>query len=327
VSDVLSQAEIDALLEGISKGEIEADAHERKTYRTYDFRRPTKFSKDNLRTLHFLHETFARQLSSALAGYLRTNARCVLGSVEQVTYEEFLRSLPSPTLICICDLGAPEKPVVMEMSLSLAFGIIDRILGGPGMGGVQERELTEIEQAIIEEVLTLVLVELSKAWSTVVEVEFHLEKMEAHPQFVQVVFPTEIILAVSLEAEVGASEGFINFCIPFTSLQEILDGFNTEKWLSSRPREEAVRRLAVREDLASVRAPLVVELGRTRISLSDLKSLKPGQVIRLDSRVEDAVVVKIGRTPAYLAWPGTSRGKMAVRIQARIDEEGVADMR
>ncbi len=323
MSEVLSQAEIDALLEGISKGEIEADAHERKTYRSYDFRRPTKFSKDNLRTLHFLHETFARQLSSSLAGYLRTNARCVLDSVEQVTYEEFLRSLPSPTLVCICDLEVPEKPVVMEMSLSLAFGIIDRILGGPGMGGVQERELTEIEQAIIEEVLTLVLVELSKAWSTVVEVEFHLEKMESHPQFVQVVFPTEIILAVSLEAEVGASEGFINFCFPFTSLQEILDGFNTEKWLSSRPKEEGMKRLALRDDLSSVRAPISVELGKARISLADLRNLRPGQVIRLDARVDDAALVKIGKTPAYLAWPGTSRGRMAVRISARIDDEDV----
>ncbi|NPV58337.1 MAG: flagellar motor switch protein FliM [Actinobacteria bacterium] len=321
MSEVLSQAEIDALLEGISKGEIEADAHERKTYRAYDFRRPTKFSKDNLRTLHFLHETFARQLSSSLAGYLRTNARCVLDSVEQVTYEEFLRSLPTPTLVCICYLGVPEKPVVMEMSLSLTFGIIDRILGGPGIGGVQERELTEIEQAIIEEVLTLVLVELSKAWSTVVEAEFHLEKMEAHPQFVQVVFPTEIILAVSMEAEVGASEGFINFCFPFTSLQELLDGFNTEKWLSSRPKEEGSRRLAVKEDLSSVKAPIGVELGRAHISLADLRNLKEGQVIRLDARVDDAVVVKIGKTPAYYAWPGTSRGRMAVRIHSRIDPD------
>jgi len=165
------------------------------------------------------------------------------------------------------------------------------------------------------------LVELSKAWSTVVEADFHLEKMEAHPQFVQVVFPTDIILAVSLEVEVGASEGLVNFCFPYTSLQEIMDGFNTEKWLSSRPREEGLRRLALRDDLSSVRAPLSVELGRARISLADLRNLAPGQVIRLDRRVDDAVVVKVGRTPAYHAWPGTTRGRMAVRIHARLEEE------
>lgn len=319
MSDVLSQEEIDALLDGLSKGEIDAELSETKTYRVYDFRRPTKFSKDNLRTLQFLHETFARQLATTLTGYLRINTECKLDSMEQVTYEEFLRSLPSPTLICICNLGDEEKPILLEMSLSLAFGIIDRLLGGPGVGEAMERELTEIEQSVIEDVITRILVNLSSAWSAVVEVDFQLQRMEFRPQFVQVVFPTEIVLTVSFESSVGSFEGFINLCFPFTSMQEILDGFNTEKWFSERRGEER-RELALKDELAAIRAPLSVVLGKTRLPLADIKRLKVGQVIRLDTRVDDLVVVKVGKTPAFTAWPGTVGKHLAVRINARIED-------
>lgn len=320
MSEVLSQAEIDALMEGISKGEIETEASENKSYPTYDFRRPTKFSKDNIRTLHLLHETFSRQLANSLAGYLRTGAQCILDSVEQVTYEEFLRSLPTPTFICICDLGSKEKPLLLEMSLSLVFGIVDRILGGPGVGDIPERELTEIEKTVIEDVIIRILANLSMAWSTVVEVDFRLQKMECLPQFVQVVFPTEIVLTISLEVSVGSCEGFLNLCLPYTSLQELLDALNPEKWLSPRPKEER-KEPALREELSSLRVPVTAVLGKTRLTLADIRRLEEGQVIRLDNRVDDLIMVNIGKIPAFTAWPGTVGRRLAVRIHARLEDE------
>lgn len=321
MSEVLSQAEIDALLEGISKGEIEEDAAEAgKKYQVYDFRRPTKFSKENVRALQLLHESFARQLANTLAGYLRINTRCLLSSMEQVTCEEFLRSLPSPTVICECNLGSEERPVLMEMSLSLAFGIIDRILGGLGTGDVAERELTEIEKTLLEDVVMRILATLSYAWSTVVAVDFRFDKIEARPQFVQVVFPTEIVLAVSFEMEVGASEGFINLCFPYSSMQEILDALNTERWLSSRTTEKR-KELALREELSTVKVPLVAVLGKVRLSLADVKSLEVDQVIRLDTGIEGHVIVKVGKRPAFYGRPGTVGRQLAVRIISRIEEE------
>ncbi len=319
MSEVLSQAEIDALLEGLSKGEITPELEEKKSYRAYDFRRPAKFSKENLRIIQLLHETFARQLPNYLAGHLRTDVRCVLDTMEQVTYEEFQKSLPSPKLICVCDLGGDEKPFLLEISLSLVFAVVDRILGGPGGSEVPERELTEIEKVVMEDVVIGILANLSTAWGTVLEIDFRLQKMECQPQFVQVVFPTEIVLTISFEVSISSSEGLLNICFPYTSLQEALDALNTEKWLSSK-REQGRTGLVLKEELSSLKIPLSVELGRAKLLLSDIRRLEEGQVIRLDARVDDPVVVKVGKRPVYRALPGTLGKRLAVRICSRYEE-------
>lgn len=205
--------------------------------------------------------------------------------------------------------------------MDLAFGIIDRLLGGPGVGGISGRELTEIEREVIEGVLAVILAELSKAWSTVAEVDFQLEKMESHPQFVQIAYSSEIILAVSLEMEVGTCSGMINLCFPFNSIKEILSELDTGKWLSMRLRGEENEGLTMKRELSSIYVPLSVELGGAKIRLADLSKLSPGQVIRLDKRVDDKVLVKIDEIPAFYGWPGTSKGRMAVRLSSRVEAE------
>ncbi len=324
MSDVLSQKEIDALLESLRSGELKEEdllAQER-SYRTYDFRRPTKFSKDNLRTVHLLHETFARQFANMLTGYLRLTVRAAVESVEQLTFEEFIRSLSSPTYIAVCHLGSEEKPVLVEVGLPLVFSLVDRMLGGPGAGNYEERELTEIEVAIMEEVMTQLLVSLSNAWSMVLEVRFSFERVEFRPQFAQVVFPNEIVLNVCVGLELGPTEGYINLCLPYASLEDLLSELNAEKWLSARPRESQAmgRDMLFRTDLSTARVEISVELGRTRLRVSDLRQLQVGQVIRLNRRIHEPVTVMLAGRPAFTGYPGTVGKRMAVQVAEVLSE-------
>ncbi|MDI6874919.1 MAG: flagellar motor switch protein FliM [Actinomycetota bacterium] len=315
---MLSQKEIDALLEGLRSGEVrEEELLEReRSFRVYDFRRPTKFSKDNLRTIHLLHETFARQFANMLTGYLRLTVRATVESVEQLTFEEFLRSLSSPTYIAVCSLGSEEKPILVEVGLALVFSLVDRMLGGPGVGNYEERELTEIETAIMEEVMTQLLIALSGAWSMVTEVNFRFDRVEFRPQFAQVIFPNEIVLNVCVGVNLGPSEGFVNLCLPYTTLEDVLDELNAEKWLSTRPPESRPmgKEMLFRTDLSSARVELVAELGRTRLRVSDLRHLQVGQVIRLNRRISDPISVRLQDRPAFAAIPGTAGRRMAVQI-------------
>ncbi|MBC7254037.1 MAG: flagellar motor switch protein FliM [Actinobacteria bacterium] len=318
MSEVLSQKEIDALLEGLRSGEVREEEllGKERSFRVYDFRRPTKFSKDNLRTIHLLHETFARQFANMLTGYLRLTVRAAVESVEQLTFEEFIRSLSSPTYIAVCTLGSGEKPVLVEVGLALVFSLVDRMLGGPGAGNYEERELTEIETAMMEEVVTQLLVALSGAWSMVMEVNFRFERVEFRPQFAQVVFPNEIVLNVCVGVNLGAAEGFVNLCLPYATLEDILSELNAEKWLSTRPPESQPmgKEMLFRTELSSAHVELVAELGRTRLRVSDLRQLQVGQVIRLNRRISDTINVKLQDRPAFAAVPGTAGRRMAVQV-------------
>jgi flagellar motor switch protein FliM len=325
LSEVLSQKEIDALLEGLRSGEVREEEllGKERSFRVYDFRRPTKFSKDNLRTIHLLHETFARQFANMLTGYLRLTVRAAVESVEQLTFDEFIRSLSSPTYIAVCTLGSGEKPMLVEVGLALVFSLVDRMLGGPGAGNYEERELTEIETAMMEEVVTQLLVALSAAWSMVREVNFRFERVEFRPQFAQVVFPNEIVLNVCVGLNMGAAEGFINLCLPYATLEDILSELNAEKWLSTRPPESRPmgREMLFRTELSSARVELVAELGRTRLRVSDLRQLQVGQVIRLNRRISDTISVKLQDRPAFAAVPGTAGRRMAVQVTEIFLEE------
>ncbi len=319
--EVLSQSEIDDLLAGIRSGEIVPEMEERREYQVYDFRRPSKFSKDNLRTLQLLHETFSRHITSTLAGYLRIECRAKLDSIEQVTCEEFLRSLPSPTLLCIAKVLPGDAPILMEVNLSLVFGILDRVLGGPGAGVTPNRELTEIELLLMGDVIDKLLADLSTVWSTVVETDFRPERVESQPTFAQVVPPNEIVLAICLEMAVGAYEGIMNLCFPFSSLERLLASLNTEQWLSSKAPKVDPATEELRNQLVRATIPVTVELGQARLTIDELEKLERGQVVRLNKRVDSTVLVKTGERPAFIGRPGTSGRHIAVQVQEKISED------
>lgn len=284
---------------------------------TYDFKRPMKFSKDNIRTLQIVHESFCRQFGNLLAGILRITSTLSMDVVDQITFEEFLDSVPSPTLICIAGLEPEGKPIIVETSLSLVFGILDRLLGGPGAGDAPNRETTEIEQSIMQDIIRQLLAQLSHSWEAIIEdIRFRLEKMESRAQFAQVIAPTEIVLVVRLKAEVGHFEGNINLCFPYSTLEEILPLFSTERWFllmtsAGKPANEEV----LKSEIELTRVPVISELGSVQLKLGEIGSLKPGQVIRLDNRITDPIVVKIGDKTAFLGRPGTVGKRIAVQVE------------
>lgn len=220
--DVLSQSEIDKLLSALSTGavsaeEVKADEAQKKV-KTYDFKRPDKFSKDQIRTLYMLHENFARLLNTYLSTNLRTLVNVEVASVEQLTYQEFVQSLSNPSVIGVLAVPPLKGNVIMEINTSIAFAIIDRVFGGKGENTIKPRVLTEIEEAVMRRTLGKAMEHFQEAWSNVVHMKPTLEAIESNPSFTQIVPPSDMVVIITLKITVGDVEGFMNVCIPYLVL-------------------------------------------------------------------------------------------------------------
>lgn len=227
-ADVLSQSEIDQLLSALSTGVVSAEEmkveEKQKKVKVYDFKRPDKFSKDQIRTLYMLHENFARLLNTYLSTNLRTLVNISVASVEQLAYEEFIRSLSNPSVIGIFNMSPLKGNVIFEINPNIAFSIIDRLFGGEGTVINKIRTLTDIEETIIRKVITKSLDNLQEAWRHVVNTEPRLEVIETNPQFTQIVPPNDMVVIVTLQTQIGQVEGLINICIPYLVLEPIKIG-------------------------------------------------------------------------------------------------------
>jgi flagellar motor switch protein FliM len=325
VTDVLSQSEIDALLNAISSGDVDAsqireEASEVRV-RTFDFHRPSKFSKEQLRTLEMLHENFCRIIQTQLSAQLRALVEVTVVSADQVTYDEFVHSMPIPTLINIITLEPLEGNAVFEINLPLAFSIIDRLTGGPGTHRPKLRELTEIEESLMRGVSETMMTALSDAWSAIVPVEFRSIGHEMNPQFAQVVAPSDMVVLISFEAHVGQSSGMMALCIPYLVLEPAIAKFSAQTYFSGKKLESAPAfREEIAQELGAVDVPVSVELGRARLMVSDLLALAPGDVIPLDARVGGDVTVTVAGREAFTAQPGLQGKRMAVQITGQIDD-------
>ena len=230
-ADVLSQSEIDQLLSALSTGVVSAEEmkveEKQKKVKVYDFKRPDKFSKDQIRTLYMLHENFARLLNTYLSTNLRTLVNISVASVEQLAYEEFIRSLSNPSVIGIFNMSPLKGNVIFEINPNIAFSIIDRLFGGEGTVINKIRTLTDIEETIIRKVITKSLDNLQEAWRHVVNTEPRLEVIETNPQFTQIVPPNDMVVIVTLQTQIGQVEGLINICIPYLVLEPIMSKLTT----------------------------------------------------------------------------------------------------
>lgn len=323
--DVLSQEEIDALLKGIATGEIDAEEakSEARNIYSYDFKRPNKFSKDQLRTLQLLHEACARQLGNTLSSILRTRVDISVQSTEQTTYEEFIRSVPAPTFLTLIKMESLEGTGLLEMNLPIAFGMVDRLLGGPGIGEPPSRELTDIETSLLEDIVKRILFHLKEAWSAVTEVQFTIERMESRPQFAQIVFPTDIVLNVCIEISIGSYDGFMNLCFPYVFLEPIAENFSTEQWFAKKAAKQltAGQEERVKAQLEKTTIPIKVKLGSSSITVREFNSLVVGDVVKLDQSVKSPVSIFVGEKMLYTAVPGTHGKSMAVKVLERLDLE------
>ncbi len=327
MSDILSQSEIDALLSALSNGDdnvvLNNDIEEKKV-RTYNFARPSKFGKEQLRTLEVMFESFSRLASSFLTGYLRTATQIEVANAEQVTYNEFSNSLLNPVVLGIIDLGSPilKGSVILDVSSNIGYAIIDRILGGSGDTLKKTREFTEIEKILLSRILSQIVSYLVEPWENVCHISPSLEKLETNSQFAQIISPNEMIALVSLSIKLGEVEGLINFCIPHLVIEPIMDKLNTKHWFSSQEDEDlSVYRSKVEVGLEETKIPVSVVVGRTNITVDEFIDLQVGDVITLDSFVNSDFSVMIGNLLKFYAKPGISRGKNAVQITSLVGKE------
>jgi flagellar motor switch protein FliM len=325
--DVLSQSEIDDLLSALSTGTVDVNEmrteQEQKKIKIYDFKRPDKFSKDQIRTLYMIHENFARLLNTYLSAHLRTMINIEVASVDQLTYEEFIRSLPSPSVIGIFQLSPLKGNAVFEMNPSLVFAMIDRLFGGVGGSFSKARALTDIEEAIISRVMAKALEQMQEAWKQVIEVEPRLDTLESNPQFTQIVPPSDMVVIVTLQAKIMQTEGLMTVCIPYLVLEPIMSKLTTTFWVaSSSNRRDVTETYALKKRLIKTPVPVSVVLGKASINVQELISLAPGDVLPLDSRFDGELSFVVGQKEKFKCRPGLSGKHMAVQVTRVCSNKG-----
>jgi flagellar motor switch protein FliM len=320
MTETLSQEEIDQLLNAMNAGEpAPTDVKpvtENRKIKIYDFQRPDKFSKDAIRTISIMHETFARLTTTSLSAQLRSVVHVHVASVDQLTYEEFIRSIPTPTTLASINMDPLKGNAILEIDPAITFSIIDRLFGGGGDGSKGQHELTDIEQAVMENIIVRILGNMREAWTQVIDLRPRLGQIDTNPQFAQIVAPNEMVVLVTLETKVGDIEGMMNFCIPYVTIEPIVGKLSAQYWYASVRRGTTAENLNIlKEKLANVEVNVVAEIGKVQLPVKDVISLRTGDVIRLyDTKVGDAFSLDIGNRQKFLCRPGIKDNKMAVQI-------------
>ncbi len=325
MGDVLSQNEIDNLLAAISSGELDADEFREtneKQIKNYDFKRPSKFSKEHLRTLNIIFEHYARLLSTNLPAYLRKNVQVEVINSEAVTYSEFSNALSNPLILGIVDFSPLEGTIIIELANNLGYAIVDRMLGGGGYPLEKARDYSEIELTIIERIITICTNLLREPWANVIQLQPRLMRIETNSQFAQIIAPSEMISLVTLNIKIGSIEGMMNICLPYVCLEKVIDKLNTKYWYSTMQMSDDKSYQDIIEfAISKVKVPLRAVLGKSTISVNDFMNLQKGDIIKLNSKVDDELNIYVGNIYKFTALPGASSGAYAVKISSIIREE------
>ena len=325
MSDILSQSEIDNLLKQLSEGDLDVDqiqGEDEKQVKNYDFSRPTKFSKEHLRTLEIIFEHYSRLISTNLPVYLRKNVQVSVASSETVTFSEFSNALSNPSVLGIVNFAPLNGNIIIEIATNLCYAMLDRMLGGSGQPLEKSRDFSDIELTILQKLLVMFTQLMREPWKNVVEISPVLSRLETNPQFAQVIAPSDMIAIVTLNMKIGDVEGMVNICRPFFTLEDVMDKLNTKYWFSTMQEnhdehyEEYIESMIRRVDI-----PIKAVLGRSTISVNDFLNLQVGDCIRLDSRVDTDMNVYVGNIKKFTALPGTDRDSYAVQITSVIREE------
>lgn len=324
MGEVLSQNEIDNLLAALSTGELDMeqiqDANEKQA-KNYDFRRPAKFSKEHLRTLEIIFEHYGRLVSTNLPVYLRKNVQVNVASSETVTFSEFTNSLSNPVILGIVDFKPLQGNIIIDLSTNLAYTMVDRMLGGQGTPLEKNRDFSEIELSIIEKMLVICMQLMRDPWKNVMDINPVLDKVETNSQFAQIIAPNDMVAIVTLNVKIGEVQGFMNMCLPYFTLEDIMDKLNTRYWyanmqaVADEDYEEHISSLIRRVDI-----PIKAVLGKSVITVSDFANLQVGDVIRLDTHVDSELPVYVGNIRKFTALPGASKDNYAVRVVSVIRE-------
>ena len=325
MSEVLSQNEIDNLLAALSTGELDADTlsdTNEKQVKNYDFKRPAKFSKEHLRTLEIIHEHYGRLLSTNLPVYLRKTVQVAVASSETVTFSEFTNALASPSILGIINFHPLNGTIILDMAPNLGFAMIDRMLGGQGEALERSRDFSEIEMTILQKMMVVCMQLMRDPWKNVVEVNPVLDRIETNPAFAQIISPSDMIAIVTLNVKIGDTEGFFNICLPFFTLEDVMDKLNTKFWFSNMVEVSGEQYAGNLEAMIRhVDIPIRAVLGMSSISVGDFVMLQPGDVIRVDTDVDSELDVYVGNIRKFTGLPGYNKDKFAMKITSVIREE------
>lgn len=327
MAEVLSQQQIDQLLSTISsttaeKEDLSATGGRQHRVKIYDFKRPDKFSKEQMRTVSVINETFARLTITALSAYLRTVVNIHVFSVDQLTYEEFVRSIPNPTTMAVIDMEPLKGSAVLEMDPVITFSIIDRLFGGQGISKKYDRDLTEIERAVTESIVVRMLGSIRESWSQVVDLRPRLIQVETNPQFAQIVPPTEMVLLISLETRINEAEGMLNLCIPYITIEPIASKLSSQHWYSVARNSDVNENLSpIQERLSNVSLDISAVVGETDITVREVLGLQRGDYIRLpQTNSNQEVSLQVGGKDKFLCRPGRLGTRLALQVVKQVAE-------
>ncbi|MEI7542202.1 MAG: flagellar motor switch protein FliM [bacterium] len=335
--DILSDGELDALLAGMKEGQKKQVAHEddaeeemvtaepamisrkKGKIKMYDFRRPDKFSKDQIRTIEMMHESFARHFGADLSGYIRTIAEVTVTSVKQLTYSEYIEKVPNPTSIAVFSIEPLKGLAIFEVNPSIIFPIIDRVLGGQGEAISKPRELTDLEQAIVGKIIEKGFMNLKDSWHRIVDFDPEIKARETNPQFVQIVAPNEMCLNLNFEIKIKEHVGAMSMCIPYMVIEPVLYKLSAKQWFTlSKEDMSPETQLILDEKVKHTWVPLFVNLGGTSLKMKEVIDLKIGDIIKLETHAKDDLLVTVETKPMFYAKIGTKGKKKAVKISSII---------
>jgi len=329
VPDVLDQSEIDALLASVDTREPDEGArstqqifsrHRRDSARVevrpYDFKRPERVSKDQMRSLQTLHESFARNFGVALSGFLRTIVEVKVAACEQMTYAEFVAGLPNPTSFNLLTAKPLEGQICLEISPLIIYPIIDRLLGGSNQDlFIPQRPLTAIEGRLIGKVTSRGLTALAEAWANVKALTFEITASESNPQLVQIVPPNEVVVVIGFEIKMGNRAGTMNLCIPYNVIEPVMESLSAQSWSSiSRAAGSADHQRRVGSTLSRAPVTITAVLAETTMTLSDVANLAIGDLIVTERLASSPIVISIEGERTHVGELGQNRGARAVRV-------------
>jgi len=325
LADILSQSEIDALLSAISTGEMDADELKKeelqKKEKVYDFKRALRFSKDQFRSLTRIHENFARLLTTYYSSQLRSYVHINVASVEQLPYEEFVRSVPSMTILNVFEAPPLEGRMLIEVNPNIAYAMLDRMLGGIGASFNKIDNLTEIETKLISQIFDRSLEPFKEAWSSVIEIDPYMQAFEVNTQFLQMVSPNETVVVISLSITIGEVSGMMNICIPHVVLEPVIQKLSMHQWMTEKKKQPTTEDTALlRNHVKEAQVDVHAILGTSVMTVGDLLELDEGDVIPLNSRINKPLLLKVGEYPKFYVQPGKSKNKLAVQVMEIIEE-------
>ncbi|MBM7837658.1 flagellar motor switch protein FliM [Alkalihalobacillus xiaoxiensis] len=319
MADVLSQGEIDALLSALTTGEMNAEEliklESEKKVRMYDFKRALRFSKDQIRNLSRIHENYARLLTTYFSARLRSLVQIQVASVEQVPYEEYIRSIPSMTFLNVVEPAPLTGRFLLETNPNIAYAMFDRVLGGRGMSINKIDNLTEIERKILSSLFESMLTSLAEAWSSVIDLQPVSENIEVNPQFLQLVSPNETVVVISLSTSIAETSGYMTLCLPHVVLEEILPKLTNHHWFQEQRgviSEEDAELLNKQVKKTSI--DVSAELGRSEITIDEFLQLREGDVITLNQLIDESLQVLVGGEHKFKGQPGLQRDRMAIQV-------------